>query len=293
MLTIFTIPKAFTDESALSQRNAIRSWRQLKDVQIILCGDDDGVAEAAAELGCDHFPTLRRTERGTPRLDDAFAAAEQLARHELICYVNADIVLLPGFEEAIGKLTQPRFLIAGRRMNVWLSTEIQFEGDAWDVDLWRWAAEEGKYAPPDGSDYFIYRRGTLKTIPPFAVGRPYWDNWMMFMARRKGWPLIDGTRVVRAIHQNHEYTHVPDAAGGRWEGPEGETNLRIGGGYRIVFSLADATHSLGPTGLQSLRGWSQYLRRTRRWLENLPGAEWARAVFRLRRALFRNGGANG
>src|SRR5688500_19389285 len=93
MLTIFTIPKAFTEESALSQRNAIRSWRRLENVQIILCGDDGGVAEVAAELGCDHYPALRRTDLGTPRLDDAFAAAEKLARHELICYVNADIIL--------------------------------------------------------------------------------------------------------------------------------------------------------------------------------------------------------
>jgi hypothetical protein len=279
MLTIFTIPKPFTSETALMQRNAIRSWRQLENVQVILCGDDEGVAEAAAELGCDHFPTLERTSLGTPKLDDAFAAAEQLARYELICYVNADIILLPGFQEVLGKLGDSPFLIAGRRLNVWLSTEIPFQRDDWDTDLWEWVQREGHYSGPVGSDYFIFRRGTLGPIPPFAVGRPYWDNWMMFMARDRGWPLIDATPVIHAIHQNHDYGHVPGAAGGMWEGPEGDDNLRAASGQ--VYTLVDATHALGPHGLESTVDREYKLRRMRRRLERIPGFQLARSVYRF------------
>lgn len=291
MLTIFTIPKPFTADTSLMQRNAIRSWRQLENVQVILCGDDHGVAEAAEELGCDYYPSLQRTSLGTPRLDDAFAAAEQLARHELICYVNADIILLDGFQPSLGELGNGPFLVAGRRMNVWLSSAVEFDREKWDVDLWEWASREGQYAPPAGSDYFIFRRGTLGSIPPFAVGRPYWDNWMMYTARRRGWPLIDATPVIHAIHQNHDYGHVPSAASGRWEGPEGDANLEVAGGYKIVFTLADATHSLELTGPQPIGGWAHRLRRSRRWIESLPGADTARAAYRLSRSLFRSGGA--
>jgi hypothetical protein len=279
MLTIFSIPKAFTTETSLMQRNAIKSWQRLKNTQVILCGDDDGVAEASAELGCDHFPSLRRTDLGTPRLDDAFAAAEQLARHELICYVNADIILLPGFQGVLATVSEGQFLIAGRRLNVWLSTAISFEREDWDVVLWDWAQREGHYSAPVGSDYFIFRRGTLGAIPPFAVGRPYWDNWMMFMARQRGWSLVDATALIRAIHQNHDYGHVPAAAGGMWEGPEGDDNLRAARGQ--VYTLVDATHALGSNGLTPMTESEYKLRRLRRRLERLPGFELARSVYRL------------
>jgi hypothetical protein len=279
MLTIFTIPKAFTAETSLMQRNAIRSWRRLENIQVVLCGDDAGVAEAAAELGCHHFPTLQRTSLGTPRLDDAFAGVEQLARHELICYVNADIILLPGFQGVLSRLSEPRFLIAGRRMNVSLLTEISFDREDWDAALWEWAQREGNYSGPVGSDYFIYRRGTLGAIPPFAVGRPYWDNWMMFMARQRGWSLIDATPVIRAIHQNHGYGHVPEAVGRMWAGPEGNDNLRAASGR--VYTLVDATHALGPNGPEPIRDHEYKLRRLRRRLERLPGFDLARFVYRL------------
>jgi len=278
MLTIFTIPHAFTAATELSQRNAIQSWQRLENAQIILCGDDQGVAEAAAEFGCEHYPTLRRTSLGTPRLDDAFDAAERLARHELICYVNADIILLDGFQSVVSKLSDPGFMIAGCRINVQLSAGIPFERENWDVDLWTWAQRQGQYAERSGSDYFIFRRGTLGAIPPFAVGRQYWDNWMMFRARQRGWPLMDGTRLIRAIHQNHDYGHVPKAAGGMWEGPESDDNLRVSGGQ--LYTLVDATHVLGQSGPEPIVELEYRLRRVRRRLQRLPGWRLARSLYR-------------
>lgn len=283
VLTIFTIPKTFTGDTALIQRNAIESWRQLAHVQIILCGDDPGVADMAAECECEHWPSLRRTNLGTPRLDDAFHAAERLARHDLLCYVNADIILLDGFQSAVQAVSDRAFLIAGRRMNVWISAPLPFERADWDVTLWNWVQREGVYAEAAGSDYFIYRRGTLGEFPPFAVGRPYWDNWMMFRARQRGWPLIDSTPVIRAIHQNHGYGHVPHAIGGMWEGPEADENLRAAGGQ--VYTLMDATHVLTPTGSTRLVTPAHALRRLRRRLEGLPGWRLVRAVSRVIRRL--------
>jgi hypothetical protein len=50
MLTIFTIPKPFRGHIEVIQRNAIESWLRLRpQCEIILCGDDPGVAEAASE----------------------------------------------------------------------------------------------------------------------------------------------------------------------------------------------------------------------------------------------------
>ena len=98
MLTLFTVPKPFSGHIGDIQRNAIESWRALRpDVQVILVGDEEGVAEAAREAGVDHVGGLARNDRGTPRLDSAFECAESVAESALWCLVNADIVLLDDF----------------------------------------------------------------------------------------------------------------------------------------------------------------------------------------------------
>jgi hypothetical protein len=66
-------------------------------VEIILCGDETGVGEAAAELGVRHVPDVRRSEHGTPLLDSVFRAASSAARSPLLGYVNTDIILFPDF----------------------------------------------------------------------------------------------------------------------------------------------------------------------------------------------------
>ena len=50
MITVFSIPKPFTGDIALIQRNAVRSWSALgPDVQVVLVGDESGIADAAHE----------------------------------------------------------------------------------------------------------------------------------------------------------------------------------------------------------------------------------------------------
>src|SRR5207245_11279131 len=93
VLTIFSVPKPFVGLIGEIQRRAVAGWTALECVQVLLLGDEDGTAQAAAEAGADHLPDLARTERGTPRLDAAFAAADGAARHPLRCFVNADVVL--------------------------------------------------------------------------------------------------------------------------------------------------------------------------------------------------------
>ena len=45
-------------------------------------------------------------------------------------------------------------------------------------------------------------------VPPFAIGRLKWDNWLVWKARVQGFPIIDVTEAVTIVHQNHEY--APD-----------------------------------------------------------------------------------
>jgi hypothetical protein len=259
-LTLFTIPKAFTDPHvSLIQRNALASWRRLAPaVEVLVMGDDPGVAEAAREYGATHVGDVARNEFGTPLLDASFAEAAARGRGQLLCYVNADIVLLDDFVDALRRLPDTPYLAIGRRWDCNITAPLDFsDGDA---SLREWAISNGQLDPGRGSDYFVFRRDTDFALPAFAVGRPGWDNWMMGRALRLRLPLIDITESVTAIHQNHDYGHVAKAVGSDWEGPEAERNRQLAGGFdRYIHNPYNATYLLGLRGLRRARS-RQHLR---------------------------------
>lgn len=251
MITLFSIPKPFAGASAVIQRNAIRSWKRLRPAcEVILLGDDEGVAREAGALGVRHVPGVARNEFGTPLLSDAFRLAGEAAAHRLMGFVNADIVLFDDFPAAAARIPFREFLMAGRR---W---DLDVAGP-WDPDspgaaerFRRDALDRGKPHPRSGSDYFVFPRGTLGEFPPFAVGRPRWDNWFIYHARARRWPVIDASPCAFVVHQNHGYEHLKEGAGGDdWRGPEADRNLALAGGWEGVYILDDATHVLTPRAL--------------------------------------------
>ena len=102
MLTIFTTGKPFRDHSGIIQRNALKSWTLLHpDVEVILFGEDEGAAEAARELGIRHEPHTEKNESGSNRMDYMFRRAQEIARHDVLCYSNCDILLMEDFCDAL------------------------------------------------------------------------------------------------------------------------------------------------------------------------------------------------
>lgn len=247
MLTLFSVPKPFVGAVAVIQRNAIQSWTRLHpDCEVILCGDDDGVQEAASQFHTRHIPTICRNEYGTPLLDSAFEQVERAANYSLLCYLNADIILPRNFLSAVRSIPFQSFLMVGQRWDIDLTESLNFESDDWEDRLRKYVAAKGSLHPPTGIDYFVFRRGTVGRLPPFAVGRPGWDNWFIYRARSLGIPVVDATRVTTVIHQNHDYTHVRKAIDDTAEGPEAGENRKLVGGWRHVFYIRDATHLLIP-----------------------------------------------
>lgn len=255
MLTLFTIPKAFQGDTAIIQRNAIHSWIRLHpDCEIILCGDDDGVREAASKFRTRHIPYVTRNEFGTPLVDSVFENVEREARYPLLCYVNADIILMKDLISAVKSIRFHKFLMVGQRWDIDLVEPINFEKDGWEDCLWEHVDRNGSLQPPDGIDYFVFPRETIGILPPFAVGRPGWDNWLIYRARALGISVIDATGVVTAIHQNHDYAHVKHGVNGTWEGPEARRNREIVGGWEYFFTIRDATHYFASSRSASLGG---------------------------------------
>jgi hypothetical protein len=111
-----------------------------------------------------------------------------------------------------------------------------------------------------GSDYFIYPRTCFTHIPDFAIGRAGWDNWMIYEARQRTWKTIDATQTIQIIHQDHDYSHLPNGKP-HYDLPETDENIRLAGGKRTIFTLPDANFRLTDKGIQrkSLTG-SRFLR---------------------------------
>jgi hypothetical protein len=259
-LTLFSIPKGFTDAHvSLIQRNALASWRALgADVEVLVMGDDPGVAEAAHEFGAMHVGNPAKNEFGTPLLDWAFREAATRGSGDLLCYVNADIILLEDFLAAARRLPRGAHLSIGQRWNCEIRSPIDFARDG--DSLSGWARQSGTLDLGRGSDYFVYPRGTDFGLPAFAVGRPGWDNWIIGRTLDLGLPLIDITKSVTVIHQNHDYGHVADRRGSDWEGPEAQRNRQLGGWLeRYLHTPSNATHLLTPSGLRRARS-SRHLR---------------------------------
>lgn len=259
MLTIFSVPKPFRGHIGVIQRNAITSWSLLRPKpEIILFGDEEGTAELAHELALRHVAEVRRNEHGAPLVNDIFAKAQSLAGRDILCYVNADIVLLRDFMNAVQHIAAQRkqFLLAGQRTNVDVEVPIDFGSSDWEIRMRALASKEGVLGGPAAIDYFVFRRGLYSDVPPFALGRFWWDNWLLWKARSSKVPLVDASpAVVLIIHQNHDYAHHPNGALGLWEGEEASANRKMAG-TGGTYTLQDATHSLTAKGIRRHFGHS-------------------------------------
>ena len=253
-LTLFTLPKGFVDPHvSLTQRNALASWTALAPaVEVIVMGEDPGVEEAALAAGARYAGDVAKNEYGTPLLDSAFALARDRSSAPMLCYVNGDIVLLGDFLAAVRRLPRDRdYLGIGRRWDTDVTEAVDFQDGG--RALREHALATGALDLGRGSDYFVFRRETDFGLPPFAVGRPGWDNWMIGRALELRMPLIDLTPSVLAIHQNHGYAHVAGSTGS-WEGPEAARNRELATGIeRYTFNPYNATHLLTPSGLRRAR----------------------------------------
>ena len=256
MLTLFSCPKPFHGHTDVIQRNAIKSWTLLQPrPEIILLGDDAGVAEICQEFGLTHVPDVEKNEYGTPLVSSIFWIGQDAADFPVVCYVNADIILMSDFLKAVGHLADfpSRFLVVGQRWDVDLGGVWDFASSDWESALRNLVMQKGELHGVCGIDYFLFPRGMYSDIPPFAIGRFGWDNWLVYQARAMGAPVVDATAAVMAIHQNHDYLpqQLKRGPGGeRLTGPEVSGNRALTNGMICAFTVQDATWVLDQKGLR-------------------------------------------
>jgi hypothetical protein len=246
LITLFSTPKPFADPHVtMIQRNAVKSWTLLPDVEVILLGREEGLAEAARELGVKHIPNVTRNESGTPLISSMFRLARENSKGELFCIVNADMMLMSDFVEAarIARLNRDKYVLLSQRWDYDITSPLDF-AEGWQSRLRESVRKQNQLHRPAGSDFFLFPKSCYIDIPNFAIGRAGWDNWMIYKARKEKWAVIDCTPSVMIVHQNHDYSHLPNGMT-HHEHPETNENIRLAGGQaNIRYTSLDATHEL-------------------------------------------------
>jgi len=244
LLTLFTAPKPFNDPHIdIIQRNALRNWLALGDVvEVLVIGDEPGIAEACEDLGVRHLPHVRCNDMGTPLISSIFDLARGVSDSPCLMYSNADILFLPDLIDVVQTIAEEkeRFLVLGQRWDLDVKKSLEFS-EGWGGRLKAQVQSEGHLHGQTGSDYFIYPRACFRNVPDFAVGRAGWDNWMIFHARWQHWEVVDATQEITIVHQNHDYAHLPGGIKHFYQ-PETADNVQKAGGRRSIFRLTDATH---------------------------------------------------
>lgn len=266
MLTIFTHCKAFQGHIAIIQRNAISSWLHLRPAcEVILCGNRDGTADTAKEFGLRHIPDIAVNEYGTPFVNDLFEKAQRLARYDLVCYANCDIIFMSDFMHAVERLLQQkrRFLVVGECWNLDLAEPLDHARADWEDQLRHQVSSRGIPRGPRSIDFFLFPRGLYGTLPPFVLGTGYFDNWLIWRARNLRAAVIDVTQAAVPVHQNHDYSHIPGGYRFTRQGENAIHNLRLAGGMRHIYWMFDSSHYLTPTGLR--RNFGGYFRLRYLW----------------------------
>lgn len=214
MITIFSCPKPFTGHAGIIQRNAIASWFRLTPrPEVILIGDEEGTADICREFGAVHVPSVGRNRYGTPLVSSLFEIGQARAASPLVCYANADMILMSDFADAVAiaaaRFAASPFLLVGWRWRLDMSGPLDVTRPGWEDDLRRQVGARGWRDHGGSLDYFVFPRGTFTGIPPFAIGRPFWDGWLYCSAKERKVPVVDCDRAVMAVHQNHDYGHLP------------------------------------------------------------------------------------
>jgi len=248
MLTLFTTPKPFVGHVAVIQRNALQSWKSLHPhVEVILFGNEEGAAAVCRELGIRHVPEVRRNGYGTKYLASIFDQAQEMAAHDVLCYANCDILLMGDFRRAVEAVSsiQKNFLLAGRRWDVDIQAPLDFQRAGWEDAVRHLALQTNRQRPAQWIDYFVFSKGLYyQKAPEFVIGRPGWDNWLIWFALSSRAAVVDLSSDVCAVHQNHDYSYHADGERGVWQGEEAQENYRLLENGRKFRTLKSAVYVL-------------------------------------------------
>ena len=129
----------------------------------------------------------------------------------------------------------------GRRWDTNITEPWDFNQAEWDRELRSVALSTGRLNGPSWVDYFCFSRDLYYgKMPPFLIGRDGWDPWLIWFARNSEVPLVDVSRAVIAVHQNHDYAYLKRGPAAIHKEKEISYNLNLGNGTGWHYYAANA-----------------------------------------------------
>jgi hypothetical protein len=252
MITIFSTPRPFKGPFEAIQKNAIKSWLKVcPDCEIILFEDEEKTTSVVAEeLGVKCITGVECDEFGTPLLNDVFRKVKDTTKSGIVVQINTDIILtdsfLRGIMQVLDIMKDEPFFMSGRRWDLDVNGEINFNESDWQDESMQLARDKGELHPLSGMDYWVLPLSPPFKIPPFVIGRPGMDSWLVYKSRSLKIPVIDATEVINIIHQNHNY---PQKKKPFFE-IERKINIKLAGGFINMMTLREANFLLTKNGLE-------------------------------------------
>ena len=212
--------------------------QQLGDENIVLLADTQSACKTLptylARARCNGLEHCIHSVYGSPTMDCIFSTLWSLAKHDIVGFINGDILVFDSFVQSIVSCANnyEHFVMVGRRHLSDVAMSIP-------ATIREWAELEThtKSLKLDGGaaiDFFVTRRtevSVFKDFPPFIVGVYRWDNYLLLrFFRDLRTVVIDATGVAPVMHQvfneveNHEsrpaasYNHelVTEYSGNDW-----------------------------------------------------------------------------
>lgn len=247
MISFLASPKPFKGGDKHNQYRAVGSWLSaVPDGEVILYGASEGIAEAGEELRVKVVPDIPSASSGAPYFGAIADHAAAHARFDLQIYLNCDI-LLSGIASALRLIGFPHFLLIGERIDLAEGVMVDTARPHWKKELARLAAcGRVKAHGPTGIDYFAFRRGMWRSLPPVIIGRGGYDKALLAHCFKHRYPLIDGTFLVSALHQFHDYGHIDGRRNEAFYGEEARQNFQATGKNHSRPLVSDAEYVLRP-----------------------------------------------
>lgn len=198
-ITIFSTTRPFAGAIGCVQAEALRSWLLLEGVESVLVFAEPGPLPGEARDPRVHVAEIgARSKGGRPLVDELFARASRASPTDLLVYANADIVLAGGLAAAMERLQSVfvNFLAVAERTDV----EVAFLGGVPSALSPLTLSGRRRRHGPTGIDVFGFSRHSHLPLRPFAIGRPGWDNYLVFASLLKGWPVVDVTSQCSVLH---------------------------------------------------------------------------------------------
>jgi len=239
MLTIGTTPRPLENTANRSGfEAAVKSWMKLEPTpQVLVFGN---YPKVIGDLGATMVENFDHEPDGRPYFNSFVAKTEELAIHPFVMYITDHLIVLPGLMEALGEVAGQldQFLMMGMR---WTGNvvPIDFSNNDWWKPIAGRIGDITKTGNVGAKDWLVWRKPWPQPIPPFIMGMPWYDTWMVVEAQKRMIPRIDATAVIKTVHPPHGFPFVGGIVG-REKDPRCEANRVLAEGCAHKGHITDS-----------------------------------------------------